>query len=213
LSARSNCASAQELRQSFANNHVESVLPAVTKPESLSAMTGAIVWFTGLPSSGKSRLAGRVQARLASEHIPCCVLDGDRVRSLLHPQPGYSTAERDDFYLTLGGLAVELAQQGLVVLVPATANRKQYRDRIRAQAPRFVEVWMTASLDECRLRDAKRLYAQFAGGQVQGIPGEDTIYEAPDRAEVTAAGADDDHAVLQILESIAALDTSPAPSR
>jgi adenylylsulfate kinase len=123
-------------------------------------MTGAIVWFTGLPSSGKSRLARRVQARLGRECMPCCLLDGDRVRSLLHPQPGYSSAERDDFYRTLGGLALELAQQGLIVLVPATANQKQYRDRIRAQAPRFIEVWMTATLDECRLRDAKRLYAQ-----------------------------------------------------
>lgn len=167
-------------------------------------MTGAIVWFTGLPSSGKSRLARRVQARLAGECKPCCLLDGDRVRGLLHPQPGYSTKERDDFYLTLGGLALELAQQGLIVLVPATANLKQYRDRIRAQAPRFIEVWMTASLDECRLRDAKRLYAQFAGGQVRGVPGEDAIYEAPEFAEVTANGGDDDDALLRIVQSLGA---------
>lgn len=163
-------------------------------------MSGAIVWFTGLPSSGKSRLARRVQTRLNGECLPCCLLDGDRVRGLLHPRPGYSDAERDDFYLTLGGLALELAQQGLVVLVPATANRKQYRDRIRAQAPRFIEVWMTATLDECRLRDAKRLYAQFAGGQLSGVPGEDTIYEAPEFAEVTAEGGDDDAALLRIIQ-------------
>jgi len=165
-------------------------------------MIGAIVWFTGLPSSGKSRLAGRVQVRLGRECAPCCLLDGDRVRSLLHPQPGYSDVERDDFYLTLGGLALELAQQGLIVLVPATANRKEYRDRIRARAPRFIEVWMTATLDECRLRDAKRLYAQFAGGQARGVPGEDAIYEAPEFAEVTANGGDDDDALLRIVQSL-----------
>jgi adenylylsulfate kinase len=167
-------------------------------------MTGAIVWFTGLPSSGKSRLARRVQARLTRERLPCCLLDGDRVRALLHPQPGYSDAERDNFYLTLGGLALELAQQGLIVLVPATANRKQYRDRIRAEAPRFIEVWMTATLDECRLRDAKRLYAQFADGQLRGVPGEDAIYEMPEFAEVTAGGGDDDDALLRIVHALAA---------
>jgi len=175
----------------------------VAKTQKLTGMSGAIVWFTGLPSSGKSRLAARVRARLAEERIPCCVLDGDRVRSLLHPKPGYSDAERDDFYLTLGGLALELAQQGLVVLVPATANRKAYRDRIRARAPRFIEVWMTATLDECRQRDAKRLYAQFAGGKVHGIPGEDVSYEPPEFAEVTADGGDDDDALLRIAQSIA----------
>ena len=172
-------------------------------------MSGAIVWFTGLPSSGKSRLARRVQARLAREGMPCCLLDGDRVRSLLHPQPGYSSAERDDFYLTLGGLALELSQQGLIVLVPATANRKHYRERVRAQAPRFIEVWMTATLDECRLRDAKRLYAQFAGGQLHGMPGEDAAYEAPEFPEVTASGGDDDDALSRIAQSLASGNRLP----
>jgi adenylylsulfate kinase len=173
-------------------------------------MTGAIVWFTGLPSSGKSRLARRVQARLVRDRSACCTLDGDRVRGLLHPQPGYTDAERDAFYLTLGGLALELAQQGLIVLVPATANRKEYRDRVRVRAPRFIEVWMTATLDDCRFRDAKRLYAQFADGQLHGVPGEDTIYEAPDFAEITADGGDDDAALLQIVRSLTA---SNRPSR
>jgi|SRR6187551_1515651 len=167
-------------------------------------MNGVIVWFTGLPSSGKSRLARRVRDRLAGECKPCCLLDGDRVRDLLHPRPGYSSADRDDFYLTLGGLALELAQQELIVVVSATANRKQYRDRIRAQAPRFIEVWMTAALEECRIRDAKRLYAQFASGQVHGIPGEDAVYEAPEFAEFTANGGDDDAALSRIVHALVA---------
>ncbi len=138
--------------------------------------------------------------------MPCCVLDGDRIRDLMQPRPGYSTAERDDFYLTLGRLALELAGQGLIVLVAATANRRQYRDQIRAQAPRFIEVWMSASLDECRLRDAKQLYAHFADGQISGVPGEDTVYEAPQFAEVTAAGGDDSDALTRIVESLTALN-------
>jgi len=168
-------------------------------------MSGVIVWFTGLPSSGKTRLASRVQVRLSGERLPCCLLDGDTVRGLIHPQPGYSGPERDDFYLTLGNLAIELARQGLIVLVSATANRKQYRDQVRAQAKRFIEVWMNTSLDECRLRDAKRLYAQFAVGQVKGLPGEDSVYEVPEFPEVTATGGDDDAALRRIVQ----LSSSP----
>jgi adenylylsulfate kinase len=165
-------------------------------------MNNAIVWFTGLPSSGKSRLARRVQTALAERGVPCCLLDGDRVRALLHPSPGYSENERDDFYLTLGELALELAEQGLIVLVPATANRQRYRDRIRARAPRFIEVWMSASLEECRARDGKGLYAQASGGQVRGLPGTDSTYEPPKSAEVSATGADDHDALAKILESV-----------
>lgn len=167
-------------------------------------MTGAIVWFTGLPSSGKSRLARRVQAALAERRRPCCLLDGDRVRALLHPTPGYSDRERDDFYLTLGELSLELAEQGLVVLVPATANRQQYRDRIRARTSRFIEVWMTASLEECRTRDGKGLYAQAADGRVQGLPGTDSSYEPPKSADVSAAGGEDDEALTRIVQRIEA---------
>lgn len=165
-------------------------------------MPGAIVWFTGLPSSGKSRLARRVQLHLVEKRMACCMLDGDRVRSLLHPTPGYSNSERDDFYLTLGELSLELAQQGLIVLVPATANRRKFRDRIRARAPHFLEVWMTATLEECSARDAKGLYARAAAGQVPGLPGANSAYEAPEAAELTATGGDDDDALAQIIRAV-----------
>ena len=165
-------------------------------------MAGAVVWFTGLPSSGKSCLARRVRARLDQEGRPCCILDGDRVRDLLRPTPGYTDAARDAFYQTLGGLAVELAEQGLIVLVPATANRRTYRDQVRARFNHFVEVWMTAPVDECRKRDAKGLYAHFADGEVHGLPGEDVVYEAPEFAQVTAHGGQDDEALSKILRCL-----------
>jgi adenylylsulfate kinase len=173
---------------------------------------GAIVWFTGLPSSGKSYLARRVQTQLDHEGKACCVLDGDRVRELLRPRPGYSAEERDAFYQTLGGLAVELAEQGLIVLVPATAYRRAYRDRIRARSERFIEVWMTAPLDECRARDDKGLYARFSSGKVQGVPGEDLRYEAPEFPEVSARGGEDEAAMLRILQCLdqSALQVSKA---
>ncbi|HYQ02635.1 MAG TPA: adenylyl-sulfate kinase [Polyangiaceae bacterium] len=173
-------------------------------------MRGAIVWFTGLPSSGKSRLARRVQLSLVEKRVACCMLDGDRVRSLLHPTPGYSNSERNDFYLTLGELSLELAEQGLIVLVPATANRRAFRDRIRERAPHFLEVWMTAPLEECRARDGKGLYAQTAGGQVQGLPGADSAYEAPEAAELTATGGDDDDALAEIIRAVAKVLAQPS---
>jgi adenylylsulfate kinase len=163
---------------------------------------GAIVWFTGLPSSGKSCLARLVRAELDHEGKACCTLDGDRIRELLRPRPGYSTQDRDAFYQTLGGLAVELAEQGLIVLVPATAYRRAYRDQIRARTQRFIEVWLTASLDECRARDDKGLYAHFSGGEVRGLPGEDLVYEAPEFPEVSAHGGEDEEALLRILQCL-----------
>ncbi|MES1174533.1 MAG: adenylyl-sulfate kinase [Myxococcales bacterium] len=147
----------------------------------VESMSGIVVWFTGLPSSGKSRFAERVRQRLAERGLRCCLLDGDRVRDLLQPKPGYSEQEREDFYVTLGNLAAELAGQGFLVLVPATASKRSYRDHARQRAPEFLEVWLDADTEECRKRDAKGLYARFARGEVQGLPGRTSATRHPTR--------------------------------
>lgn len=167
-------------------------------------MTGGVVWFTGLPSSGKTRLARRVFSHLEECHRACCLLDGDRIRQILHPKPGYTPQARDDFYLTLGMLAAELAGQGLVVLVAATAYRRAYRDQVRALVPRFLEVWLNASIDQCRERDAKGLYEGFARGEVAGLPGEDLSFEPPDSPDVVASGSEDERALACILDKLQA---------
>jgi adenylylsulfate kinase len=170
--------------------------------ESEGKMSGMVIWFTGLPSSGKSRFAERVQLELNERGRACCLLDGDKIRSLLHPQPGYSRAERDNFYLTLGNLAAELAHQGLIVLVAATASRRAYREHARAHVRHFIEVWLDAGVEECRKRDSKGLYAGFASGNVHGMPGEDQPYEAPESPDVRASGAHDDEALARLLSRL-----------
>lgn len=161
-------------------------------------MTGAVVWFTGLPSSGKTTLARAVEQRLAQERISHCLLDGDEMRSVLAPRLGYSDEERSDFYATLGRLAGALAWQGLVVLVPATAHRREYRQYAREHAPQFVEVWLATPLGECQTRDSKGLYASatMAPGH---LPGVDVAYQEPDQPDLVAAGGEDALAVERIV--------------
>jgi adenylylsulfate kinase len=164
--------------------------------------TGAVVWVTGLPSSGKSTFAARLQARLREAGRPSCTLDGDEVRRALVPAPGYTPEARDAFYATLARLAALLATQGLVVLVPATAHRAAYRAEARALAPRFVEVHVAVPAEECRRRDAKGLYA--AG--LPDLPGADTAYEPPEAPDVVAAGGHDEGAADQVVALLAGED-------
>ncbi len=147
-----------------------------------SKAPGVVVWLTGLPSSGKSFLAQRTAALLGHG----VVLDGDAVRASLVPAPGYDEAGRDAFYETLGRLAATLARQGQVVLVPATAHLRRYREAARALAPRFVEVFVDTPLEECRRRDAKGLYA----ASPTGLPGVGADYEAPGAADLVVRPGD-----------------------
>ena len=151
-------------------------------------MSGVVVWFTGLPSSGKSTLAQRLAAALRREQRAACLLDGDEVRAALVPAPGYDAASREAFYATLAGLAALVAKQGLVAIVAATANRQSYRARARALAPRFIEVHLDVGVEVCAERDAKGLYAASKDGAVATLPGAGASYEPPPEPEVVAHG-------------------------
>jgi len=148
-----------------------------------------VVWFTGLPASGKSTLAASVRLRLVEERVPCCLLDSDEIRRTLFPELGYAPDERDRFYERLGDLAVLLAAQGLIVLVAATAPRREYRDRVRRAAQGFLEVHLDVPGEECERRDPKGLYAKARRGEIARLPGAGSEYEPPVSPELRISDA------------------------
>ena len=157
-------------------------------------MTGAVVWFTGLPASGKTTLARRVREQLEG---PSVILDSDELREVF-AATGYSDHDRDAFYSALAELALLLARQGLAVLVAATAPRRAHRDVARA-APRFLEVWVNTSLAESAQRDVKGLYARARSGEVTALPGVGSPYEPPLSPAVIASGGFDDVAAASVV--------------
>jgi adenylylsulfate kinase len=167
-----------------------------------------VIWITGLPSAGKSSLARSIRSALVERDVPSCLLDGDELRNALVPSPGYDDEDRVAFYTTLANLAVLVAKQGIVALVPATANRRAYRDYARAAADRFIEVFVNTPVAECARRDAKGLYAKAGTGEVRRLPGLGAEYEPPLRPDVVAADGFDERAVTRIVDAI-----GPRPAR
>lgn len=156
-----------------------------------------VVWITGLPASGKSTLAARLQRRIAH----AILLDGDEVRAVLGMH-GYDAAARDAFYRALAGLAALVARQGCVAIVAATAPAHAHRQHARALAPRFVEVLVDTPLAVCADRDVKGLYAAARRGDVATLPGEGVAYERPAAPDVVARGGEDDTAIEHIVELV-----------
>lgn len=162
-------------------------------------MSGAIVWLTGLPSSGKSTLARRVQERLTRAGRATVLLDGDELREVLGAH-AYDAADRDEFYRALAALAALVANQGIAVLVAATAPKREHRARARALIDRgtFVEVWVKTPLSVCEARDPKGLYARARRGETNELPGVGVAYDPPIAPEVVADGGRDDAAAVAI---------------
>jgi len=171
-------------------------------------VTGAVVWFTGLPQSGKSTLAIAVQAAAAARGQGTIRLDGDELRPILAPglgAPGardYTPAARDVFYARLARLAGMLAAQGVIVLVAATAPRVVHREAARAAAPRFVEVYVATSLADCAVRDRKGLYEAARAGRAPELPGVGASFEPPFDPDVIATGGHDTGAIARVVARI-----------
>jgi adenylylsulfate kinase len=175
-------------------------------PDSLARGTpcgvnGTIVWFTGLPASGKSTLADRTRDHLKSLGHAAIVLDGDALRVILGAHT-YEEGDRDAFYRTLAGLAAAIAHQNMTVLVAATAPRRAHRALARHTGCRFIEVWVQTSQSDCEARDHKGLYARARRGEITTLPGMGAAYEPPEHPDVIAQGGLDDAAVAAIARLV-----------
>lgn len=143
------------------------------------------LWLTGLPASGKTTLARHLRARLAAMGVDCVILDSDEVRTVLTPNPTYSSEERDRFYQGLVDLAYLLTSYGVNVIIAATATWRAYREAARRILSPFAEVYVRCSIEVCRQRDPRGLYARADAGEITNLPGVGVPYEEPVNPAVT----------------------------
>jgi adenylylsulfate kinase len=141
------------------------------------------VWFTGLPSAGKTTLATALAQRLRAAGRPVEILDGDAVRPVLSPELGYSRADRDANVARIGWVAALLARHGVLVLASVVSPFAQARDGVRsrhqADATAFLEVHVATPVEVCAGRDVKGLYGKQRSGALEGLTGIDGEYEPP----------------------------------
>ena len=168
---------------------------------------GATLWFTGLPSAGKSTIAHALaeQLRTAGERVQ--VLDGDEVRPHLSAGLGFSRQDRDLNVTRIGWVARMLASHGVIVLVPVIAPYAEARDAVRGDHDRvavpFAEVHVATPLDIAEARDVKGLYARARSGELQGLTGVDDPYEVPTQAElVVDTGSVDLETAVQMSKAL-----------
>jgi len=168
---------------------------------------GATLWFTGLPSAGKSTIAHALaeQLRTAGERVQ--VLDGDEVRPHLSAGLGFSREDRDINVTRIGWVARMLASHGVIVLVPVIAPYAEARDAVRDDHDRvavpFAEVHVATPLEIAEARDVKGLYARARSGELRGLTGVDDPYEVPTQAElVVDTGSVDLETAVQMSKAL-----------
>lgn len=147
---------------------------------------GTVVWLTGLSGAGKSTIAEALEQALHRQSRAAYVLDGDKVRTGLCSDLGFSPEDRKENIRRIAGVAQLFADAGLICIVAFISPYRADRDRARALLPagHFIEVYLSTPLEVCERRDVKGLYAKARAGLVSDFTGISAPYEAPLKPEL-----------------------------
>ena len=140
-----------------------------------------VLWMTGLPCSGKTTIAKKLQ-----ELIPnMAILDGDELREWLSTKD-FSREGRNEHNKKVAHLAKLLLSHNVPVVVslisPFNENRKYAREIMGND--RFVEIYIKCSLSLCEKRDDKGMYKKARQNEIKDFIGVNTDYEIPDNSEL-----------------------------
>ncbi|MFQ6039132.1 MAG: adenylyl-sulfate kinase [Candidatus Aminicenantales bacterium] len=166
--------------------------------EKLLGQKGVVIWFTGLPSSGKSTIAHAVEEELYKRGRLCYVLDGDNIRHGLNKNLGFSPEDREENIRRIGEVAKLFAQAGVITMTAFISPYRKDRDRAREllEKGEFIEVFVKVPLEVAEERDPKGLYKKARAGEIKEFTGISAPYEEPLNPELTI-----DTSLLSVEES------------
>lgn len=145
---------------------------------------GAVIWLTGLPSSGKSTIARAVYDQLLQRGCRAELLDGAEVRESLSRDLGFSRDDREENVRRIGYVAKLLSRNGVIAICAAVSPYRSTRAEVRHNTTNFIEVYVECPLAVAESRDADGLYARARRGEIEEFTGVNAPYEAPLEPEV-----------------------------
>jgi adenylylsulfate kinase len=170
----------------------------------LNKHRSALVWFTGLPSAGKSTIAHHLEKELFELGIRVYVLDGDNVRHGINSNLGFSREDRKENLRRIAELSKLMVDSGIVVLAAFVSPYKEDRDLIRQKLGEesFFEVFVKCSPEICEKRDPKGNYRKAKEGIIKNFTGVSGPYEEPEAPDVVldTEQLDVQGAVRKVLE-------------
>lgn len=140
-----------------------------------------VIWFTGLPCSGKTTLAVGVEKELFQQGYLCQVLDGDNVRMGINNNLGFSNADRLENIRRIAEVSKLFLSAGVITINAFVSPTEEIRELARhiIGEEDFIEIYLNPSVEVCERRDVKGMYKKARAGQISGFTGVDAPFETP----------------------------------
>jgi adenylylsulfate kinase len=164
-------------------------MPEITriKKEQMNGHKSFLLWFTGLPSSGKSSVAHATEKWLYENSCRTFVLDGDNVRHGLCGDLGFTEEDREENIRRVSEVAKLFIEAGVIVLAafvsPFNKDRKKVKELLGHS--NYLEIFIKCTVETCEKRDPKGLYKKARIGKLKDFTGVSAPFEDPKNADLT----------------------------
>jgi adenylylsulfate kinase len=165
-----------------------------------------LIWLTGLSGSGKTTLALRLEQYFFCKGFKVFVLDGDNVRTGLCKDLGFTEEGRKENLRRVGEVAKLMLEAGLIVISafisPSAEDRLAIKKIVGEQ--RFIEIYVSCTVEVCEGRDVKGLYAKARKGIIPNFTGISAPYDPPVLPDVEVRTAEEtvDESVRKIIKLV-----------
>jgi adenylylsulfate kinase len=168
----------------LAQEHIHPIFDRLLQTETketLLKQRGAVIWLIGLSGSGKSTIAEHLEAKLYDKGLLTQVLDGDNIRSGLNNNLSFSHTDRLENIRRISEVAKLFANCGVVTLASFITPTEAIRQMAKAiiGEDKYIEVYISTSLEACEDRDVKGLYDKARQGIIKNFTGIDSVFETP----------------------------------
>ena len=145
---------------------------------------GFVLWFTGLPCSGKTTLSGIVAEELLLKGCGVKQFDGDILRVGVSRDLKYSKADRKQQVYRVTDMVSDFIHNGSVALVSLISPYRDHRNYARKKISSFIEMYVRCPLYVCESRDIKGMYRLAREGKIRYFTGVSAPYEEPRNPEI-----------------------------
>jgi adenylylsulfate kinase len=170
-----------DLRTLSVESQLEQVSATAVRA-STGKVKGKTLWFTGLPSAGKTTLA----AKVVRQTVGFILLDGDDVRQTVE---NYNM-DQNARLMHLSYMAFtcqQLNRCGINVAAAFVTPLREHRARIKEILPDVNFIWLKCSAETCAARDPKGLWKRASQGTLSQLTGAGGEWEDPVETALTVA--------------------------
>jgi adenylylsulfate kinase len=142
-----------------------------------------IIWFTGVPLSGKTTIADAVYDELSKYEFPLERIDSKDIRSVV-PEVGYERMDRIRHLKRVEHLVCTLQKNSISVVASFISPYEDSRQSLRTNTKNYIEIYVKASKESLHKRDINGIYTKAESGEIKNFTGVSDIYEEPVNPEI-----------------------------